>query len=143
LFNLKKKLRIRCAAFYFPLIANKIIAMENETDFYCEQVLSGETRVEVILETENVLAFYHTRPFWQIHIVVIPKRHISSLLTLTETDADLFLELFEVVKKVAAEVVSEHGAARILTNVGKYQESKHLHFHINSGEQIRPDNELS
>lgn len=109
-------------------------------DFYCEEVLSGKTKVERILETENVLAFQHTRPFWETHIVVIPKQHISSLLTLEEADSQLFLELFEVIKTVAAKVVDEKGAARILTNLGKYQESKHLHFHINSGEQIRPDN---
>ena len=113
--------------------------MENETDFYCEQVLSGKTGVEIILETENVLAFYHTKPFWETHIVVIPKRHISSLLTLETADTELSLELFEVVKKVAARVVEEKGAARVLTNLGKYQESKHLHFHINSGAQIRSD----
>ena len=109
-------------------------------DFYCEQVLSGKTKVEKLLETDNILAFYHTRPFWETHIVVIPKRHIASLLTLLESDDRLFLELFEAVKKVAAEVVKEKGAARILTNLGTYQESKHLHFHINSGAQIRPDN---
>jgi len=114
--------------------------MENETDFYCEQVLSGKTEVKIILETENVLAFQHTRPFWETHIVVIPKRHISSLLTLEKSDESIFLELFEVVKKIAAQVVEEKGAARVLTNLGKYQESKHLHFHINSGVQIRPDN---
>lgn len=94
----------------------------------------------MILETENVLAFYHTKPFWETHIVVIPKRHISSLLTLEKPDESIFLELFETVKKVAAQVVEEKGAARVLTNLGKYQESKHLHFHINSGKQIRPDN---
>lgn len=116
--------------------------MENETDFYCNQVLSGKTLVEKVLETENVLAFRHTRPFWETHIVVIPKRHISSLLTLGESNTQLFLELFEVVKKVAGQVVAEKGAARVLTNLGKYQESKHLHFHINSGEQIRPDNKV-
>jgi histidine triad (HIT) family protein len=111
-----------------------------ETDFYCEQVLSGRTKVEIVLETENVLAFYHTRPFWETHIVVIPKRHISSLLTLETSDAELFRELFEAVKKVAEQVVEINGAARVLTNLGKYQESKHLHFHINSGAQIHPDN---
>lgn len=42
-------------------------------DFYCEEVLSGKTKVEKILETDNVLAYYHTRPFWETHIVVIPK----------------------------------------------------------------------
>lgn len=116
--------------------------MENPADFYCEQVLSGKTKVEKICETENVLAFYHTKPFWQIHVVVIPKRHISSLLTLRENEADIFLELFEVIKKVSAEIVEKHGAARVLTNLGSYQESKHLHFHISSGAQIRPDNRV-
>ena len=116
--------------------------MEKVGDFYCEQVLSGKTKVEKILETENVLAFYHTKPFWQIHLVVIPKRHISSLLTMDDTEAEIFLELFEVIRKVSAEIVEKHGAARVLTNLGKYQESKHLHFHINSGDRIRPDNKV-
>lgn len=116
--------------------------MSKQEDFYCEEVLSGNTKVEKILETENVLAFHHTRPFWETHIVVIPKKHISSLLTLEQSETELFLELFEVIKTVAAKVVEEKGAARVLTNLGKYQESKHLHFHINSGEQIRPDNKV-
>lgn len=109
-------------------------------DFYCEQILSGKTAVEKIFETDNVLAFRHTRPFWETHIVVIPKKHIASLLTLEESDETLFLELFSVIKKVSAQIVEERGAARVLTNLGNYQESKHLHFHINSGAQIRPDN---
>lgn len=111
-------------------------------DFYCEQVLSGATAVEKVLETENVLAFHHTKPFYESHIVVIPKKHILSLLTLEKQDENLFLELFEVIKKVAAHLTKEKGAARVLTNLGKYQESKHLHFHVISGEQIRPDNKV-
>ncbi|MEO8574469.1 MAG: HIT family hydrolase, partial [Pyrinomonadaceae bacterium] len=31
----------------------------------------------------------------------------------------------------------EKGAARVMTNLGEYQDSKHLHFHVNSGERIR------
>ena len=114
--------------------------MAKESDFYCEQVLSGKTRVEKILETENVLAFYHTRPFYETHIVVIPKLHIRSLLDVNKTNEPVFLEIFDVIRQVAAKVVSEKEAARVLTNLGKYQESKHLHFHVISGEQIRPDN---
>jgi len=106
-------------------------------DFYCEEVLSGKAEVVKVFETENVLAYHHTRPFWETHIVVIPKRHISSLLTLQETDTELFLELFEVIKRVAESVVADRGAARVLTNLGEYQDSKHLHFHVNSGEKIR------
>ena len=106
-------------------------------DFYCEYVLNGKISVEKVWETENVLAYYHTKPFWETHIVVIPKKHISSLLTLEKADETLFLELFSVIRQVADSVVKEKGAARVLTNLGDYQESKHLHFHINSGEQTR------
>ena len=110
-------------------------------DFYCDEVLSGKTPVEKVRETANVLAFNHTRPFWETHIVVIPKKHISSLLTLEESDEDLMLEIMEVIRSVSAEVMAEKGAVRVLTNLGDYQDSKHLHFHINSGVQIRPDDE--
>ena len=108
-------------------------------DFYCENVISGAIEVDVVHETAAVLAYHHTRPFWETHIVVIPKRHISSLLTLTEADDPILLELFEVIRLVAAEVVKQKGAARVLTNLGKYQDSKHLHFHIYSGERVKSD----
>jgi histidine triad (HIT) family protein len=99
-------------------------------DFYCEQVLSGKTEVEKVCETENVLAYYHTKPAYEKHIVVIPKKHISSLITITEEENALLLELLSVVKRVAADIVSEHGACRVITNLGEYQDSKHLHWHV-------------
>ena len=102
-------------------------------DFYCDEVLSGRTAVNVVRETANVLAYHHTRPFWPVHIVVIPKRHISSLLTLEESDNSILLEMLSVVREVANEVVAEHGACRIVTNLGKYQDSKHLHWHVAFG----------
>jgi len=104
------------------------------SDFYCDEVLSGKTLVDVVYETDNVLAYHHTRPFWPIHIVVIPKRHISSLLTLEDNDTVLLIELLTVVRHVARQVMDEHGACRVLTNLGRYQDSKHLHWHVNSGE---------
>jgi histidine triad (HIT) family protein len=103
-------------------------------DFYCEEVLSGKTPVEKVMETENVLAFYHTRPFYPIHIVAIPKKHISSLLALDEDDNTLVLELIGVIKEVASMVTEKNGACKIITNIGEYQDSKHLHWHIVSGE---------
>jgi histidine triad (HIT) family protein len=105
-------------------------------DFYCDEVLSRNTKVTVLKETANVLAYNHTRPFWPIHIVVIPKRHISSLLTLQKDDAALLLELVSVIQEISATVVEEHGACRVLTNLGKYQDSKHLHFHVCSGDPL-------
>ncbi|MFF2890783.1 HIT family protein [Paenibacillus sp. NPDC057967] len=106
-------------------------------DFYCEEVLSGRTEVRRVMETDRVLAYHHTRPFYPVHIVVIPKRHIPSLLTLEKNDDDLLLELIRVIQQVAAQVTEEHGACRVLTNLGHYQDSKHLHWHVAYGDPLR------
>ena len=103
-------------------------------DFYCDEVLSGKTKVKVVEETKRVLAYYHTKPFWPVHIVVFPKEHIASLLTLD--DPSLLEELFEVIKKVADKVNKKNGSCRVLSNLGKYQDSKHLHWHVSSGEPL-------
>ena len=106
-------------------------------DFYCEEALSGRTPINKLVETDRVLAFYHTRPYWPVHIVIIPKKHIPSLLALEESDNATLLELIATVKQLAAQVVVEYGGARVLTNLGCYQDSKHLHFHINFGDPLR------
>jgi len=107
------------------------------SDFYCEHVLSGRCAVDVVHEDDRVLAFHHTRPcFTDAHIVVVPKFHISSLL---DPKADPLLDdLFVVIRSVAAAVLAQHGAARVLTNLGDYQDSKHLHWHVYAGAEI-PD----
>ena len=106
------------------------------SDFYCDEVLSGKTAVQKVRETERVLAYFHTRPFYPVHIVVIPKIHIPSLVDFAPGDDDLLLEMLSVIREVAAEVLAEHGACRVLTNLGEYQESKHLHWHIVSGKPL-------
>jgi len=106
-------------------------------DFYCDEVLSGKTQVNKVLETENVLAYYHTRPFYPVHIVAIPKKHIPSLITLDESDNEILIELLDVTKKVATIVTKENGACRVITNLGNYQDSKHLHWHIVFGKPLK------
>lgn len=105
-------------------------------DFYCQEVLSGKTEVQIVKETENVLAYYHTKPFYPIHIVAIPKKHISSLITLDDTDHDLLLELMLVIKEVAQKVTEDHDSCKVITNLGNNQESKHLHWHVVSGKAL-------
>jgi histidine triad (HIT) family protein len=106
------------------------------SDFYCDEVLSGKTPVEKVVETDNVLAYFHTRPAYEVHIVVIPKKHISSLITISEEDNELLIELLLTVKQVASRVVLEKGACRVITNLGEYQDSKHLHWHVIYGKHI-------
>lgn len=105
-------------------------------DFYCDEALSGRTPIEVVEETSHVLAFHHTKPFWPVHVVVIPKKHIPSLTSLGDSDVSELHQVLAVVRRVAAAVESEHGACRVLTNLGEYQDSKHLHFHVSFGEPL-------
>lgn len=107
------------------------------TDFYCDVALPNVDRLRVVEETERVLAFHHTRPSWATHIVVVPKRHIGSLTSVRSDDEDDVRELLAVVQRVASHVEQTLGAARVLTNLGRYQDSKHLHIHVYSGERTR------
>jgi histidine triad (HIT) family protein len=103
------------------------------TDFYCDVAIPDPTRLAVVHEDDLVLAFHHTRPFWRTHIVVVPKQHIASLTALSGSDEAVTRRLLEVVVKIAAETERTTGAAAVLTNLGDYQDSKHLHVHVHSG----------
>ncbi|MBC9718424.1 HIT domain-containing protein [Streptomyces sp. TRM66268-LWL] len=100
------------------------------SDFYCHQALAGLVDLDVVAETETTLAFHHTRPSYPVHIVVIPKEHTPSLTDLGRGGPQLLAEVLETVRKVAQQVEAEHGACSVTTNLGLYQESKHLHWHV-------------
>jgi histidine triad (HIT) family protein len=89
------------------------------------------------METDDVLAFHHTRPHWRVRIVVVPKVHIPSLTDLGGQSVVLVHRVLDVVREVAAQVERQHGACRVVTNLGAYQDSKHLHFHVGSGEILK------
>jgi len=103
-------------------------------DIYCDEILSGRLPVDVVLDRPEVLAFRHTRPYWPVHVVVIPKQHVDSLVD--PAAHEVLPALIEVVREVAAQMVAEQGASRVLTNLGEYQDSKHLHWHVSSGDPL-------
>jgi histidine triad (HIT) family protein len=105
------------------------------SDFYCDIAIPRLTELDVVHDDDLTLAFHHTRPFWSTHIVVVPKRHIASFTTLTAGDEDDVRALLDVVQRIARQVEVAEGAAAVLTNLGAYQDSKHLHVHIHSGTQ--------
>ena len=106
-------------------------------DFYCDVALRHADELDVVHEDDRVLAFRHTRPFYDVHVVVVPKRHVASLTAATSSDEDDLRAVLRVVQQVAAEVEAEHGGARIVTNIGRYQDSKHLHVHVVSGSALQ------
>ena len=114
-------------------------AMTDPTcDFYCARILSGQLEVPVYFENDHVFAFHHTNPLWEHHVVLLPRKHVESLLTMEEADNDLLLELMRTARVIAADFMARCGGARVYTNLGAYQSSKHLHWHIGCGRQLRP-----
>lgn len=107
-------------------------------DFYCDQILSRTLAVRIHFENDLLFAFHHSNPLWEQHIVLLPKKHLESLLSLEEEDNELLLELLRAAKTIAGEFMARFGAARVYTNLGAYQSAKHLHWHIGCGKQLRP-----
>jgi histidine triad (HIT) family protein len=105
-------------------------------DFYCDVAIPRAVELDVVHEDDLVLAYHHTRPFWQVHLVAVPKRHVASFTTAGPADEDDLRALLAVVQRLARQVEVEHGAAAVLTNLGTYQDSKHLHVHVHSGPQV-------
>lgn len=107
--------------------------MSNASDFYCEQVLSKKTKVKIEYESETVLAFHHTKPSYKTHIVIIPKERIASLVDISDRHQPLIWEMITVAKELAQKLDLKQDGARLITNLGKFQDSPHLHFHLISG----------
>ena len=106
-------------------------------DFYCDVAIPHAHALDVVHEDDRVLAFEHTRPFWESHVVITPKRHIGSLTTVGPEDHDDVSRLLVVVQEVARRFESRYGEAAGLTNLGRYQDSKHLHIHVHRGPRRR------
>ena len=108
-------------------------------DFYCKQIITGKIKVDVIFETSEVMAFYHTNPFWEYHVVIIPKSHIEGLSKYPNSEK-LNHDFFEAIKFVTKMLEEKHGGCRISSNVGNYQSTKHLHWYVHFGKRLREEN---
>ena len=103
-------------------------------DYYCDFVFSGKIKVKKIRETPKLLAYHHTKPSWEKHIVIVPKEHVKTLMLLK--DKDLIGEIFEMAREIIKEMSLDKTNFRIITNGGEFQDSKHLHFHLVSGKEL-------
>lgn len=105
--------------------------------FYRDGVLTGEIEVSVVFESELVLAFHHTKPFFEHHIVIIPKEHISSLSSEEAKELNLAAQFLVAINHVVRLLESEFGGCRVCSNVGDYQSAKHLHWYVHTGDRLR------
>ena len=86
--------------------------------------------VRRLRETKNLIAFYHPRPAYPVHILLVPKKSIASLERLSAEDSDFLLELIQCVQTLVAELHLADAGYRLVVNGGDYQDFPLLHFHL-------------
>ncbi|NVK31889.1 MAG: HIT domain-containing protein [Gammaproteobacteria bacterium] len=106
-------------------------------DWYCENIIQGNLDVNKVYESDTVVAFWHTKPFWECHIVAVPRKHIISMASLELDDVDVITEIMVLMSKLAKEFENKYVGCHIGTNVGSHQSTKYLHWYIYAGERIR------
>jgi histidine triad (HIT) family protein len=89
--------------------------------------------VKRLRETATLIAFYHPRPGYPVHILIVPKKALSNLSELTQSDASFIADLFSTVQELVAELALEEPGYRLIVNGGAYQDVPQLHFHLISG----------
>ena len=92
-----------------------------EDCIFCK-IINREIPSDIVYEDDEVIAFKDIRPVTPVHILVIPKKHISSLVELTEEDEAVIGKIYTVINKVA----KDDGG----------QEVKHIHFHVLGGKKL-------
>ena len=90
----------------------------------------------ILLEDEQLIAFKDIAPQRPVHILVIPKKHITSLATVSADDAPLLGQMLAKAHEIALAQGSPAGF-RVIINTGEIgqQEVQHLHMHILGGPQ--------
>lgn len=103
---------------------------------FCK-IVKGEIPSEIVYQTEEILAFKDIKPKAPIHFLIIPKKHISSIKSLTVRDRNLAGDLIIAAKKIAQE--QRISGFRLVFNVGRAggQIVEHLHLHFLAGKPIK------
>jgi len=92
--------------------------------------------VKKLRETNKILAFWHPKPLWEYHILIVPKKPIKSLNKLKKEDLSYISECFLVAKEIINELGWKEEGHAITANGGKWQEVNQLHFHLHSGNKL-------
>ena len=93
---------------------------------------------DIVYEDEEILAFRDINPVTPVHVLVIPKKHITSLAELTPEDEAIVGKIYMVINKIAKQEGILEKGFRVIVNCGEDggQEVKHLHFHLIGGKRL-------
>jgi len=114
--------------------------MERNPDTNCIfcKIAHREIPTPLVFESEHVVAFRDLHPQAPTHVLIIPRRHISSITKVEEADQSLLGELLLAAKKVAASLNLDTDGYRLNLNVGYHggQTVEHIHLHLLGGRRF-------
>ncbi len=101
-------------------------------DWYCDDVLSGALDVQRVFEDDRVLAFRHPRPAAPIHVVIVPKEHVGSLLDPKALDGQLLTSMLAAVQHTARTLGLDAGGEGfyVRANAATPGVTPHMHWHV-------------
>ena len=107
-----------------------------ENCLFCK-IVKGEIPSSRVYENESVYAFRDINPQAPVHILVVPKEHVSSLDDISGCSDRELAECLRVVSTIASQEGLKSGY-RLVSNCGAdaCQSVPHLHFHILGGRQM-------
>src|SRR5258708_2943909 len=107
----------------------------NKDCVFCK-IVSKEIPSTIAAEMTNVLAFYDNNPSVDIHILIVPKRHIEKFLDIKKEDSNTMSQMLELAQNLIKERKIEN-KYKLVINGGEYQNVPHLHLHLLGGEMKR------
>jgi histidine triad (HIT) family protein len=110
---------------------------ESGSDCLFCKIAAKELDSETVYESEDVVAFKDINPAAPVHLLVVPREHISSAHELGTQHGGLLGEVFETIAQLARDHGIEAGH-RVVTNVGADagQSVHHIHFHLLGGRAL-------
>ncbi len=102
------------------------------------QIATGKIDSEIVYQDEQVVAFRDLNPQAPVHILIIPREHITNLDGASAANAALLGHCALVAAEIARAEGFAEGGYRLVTNVGPDggQSVDHLHFHLLAGRRM-------
>lgn len=93
--------------------------------------------VKKVHETAATLVFYHPKPAWANHVVIVPKKPIGTLLNLSQPDNIRYISaIFFSARDVIAKLSFTDKGYVLCANGGPRQEVGQVHFHLFTGKRL-------
>jgi len=100
---------------------------------FCK-IVAGQIPARKVHEDDHLLAFHDINPWAPVHILVIPKLHIVSMVDVTDEHAALMGRMMAVTPRLMRELGVTNGYRHVInTGPDGRQEVMHLHLHVMGG----------